>query len=376
MAAETEVDLECLVLETLDGVRPLTLHYQPIVDLRMGVAAGYEVLARFSGPPDLTPDRWFSGADRFGLRERLETLATTLALRARTHLPSNCFLTVNLGPMFLVSDAFDQLLRANPFLGGLVFEITEQDSISDYVTAQRRVQRIRKCGGSVAIDDTGAGYASLQHVLELRPDFVKLDRTFVADCANDPAKSVLIEMLGGAAGRLNAWVIAEGVETRAELEELIRIGAPLAQGFLLGRPAPAMMPVDAGITAAIRGRSTLVRTADQLQRCLELCPALNSPAQAMLALESAPVGECRILLDKWSRPEALFEHHPLAGLREIPFPLRVNVSTPALEVLDRMLTRSPATRFDPVVVTDENGGCLGILRLDALMRELTARRSG
>ncbi len=81
-----------------------------------------------------------------------------------------------------------------------------------------------------AVDDAGSGYSSLQHIMEMRPNFIKLDRNFITNCDSDPAKSVLIEMLGKAANRLDAWIIAEGIETKEELAELIRLGVPLVQG--------------------------------------------------------------------------------------------------------------------------------------------------
>ena len=86
----------------------------------------------------------------------------------------------------------------------------------------------------IAVDDTGAGYAGLHHLISVRPEIIKLDRTLVAGIDTDRPRRALVEMFGSFANRFDAWVLAEGVETAAELATLRRIGVPLAQGFLLG----------------------------------------------------------------------------------------------------------------------------------------------
>jgi hypothetical protein len=128
--------------------------------------------------------------------------------------------------------------------------------LADYPTLVAAVAELRLRDAKLAVDDAGTGYAGLQHLMVLRPDLVKLDRALVAGCDRDPAKAALIEMLGRFTGQLDAWVLAEGVERTAELESLIRLRVPLAQGYLLGRPAEPWATLPGELAATIRDRQT------------------------------------------------------------------------------------------------------------------------
>jgi EAL domain-containing protein (putative c-di-GMP-specific phosphodiesterase class I) len=156
--------------------------FQPIADLRRGTVAGYEVLARFPVRSGLPPDLCFQQAAKLGRRLQLEDLCARSALESRPALFTNHFLTINVSPGYLLSECWQTLLRGAGDLAGVIFEITEEDSIADYATTRDRIEQIRTQGGMVAIDDAGAGYASLKHILELRPNFIKLDRMFIRNC--------------------------------------------------------------------------------------------------------------------------------------------------------------------------------------------------
>ena len=138
----------------------------------------------------------------------------------------------------------------------MVVELTEHRPVADHPTLVAAVAELRLRDAKLAVDDAGAGYAGLQHLMLLRPDLVKLDRALVAGCDRDPAKAALIEMLGRFTGQLDAWVLAEGVERMAELESLIRLPVPLAQGYLLGRPAEPWAALPDGLAGAIPDRQT------------------------------------------------------------------------------------------------------------------------
>jgi EAL domain-containing protein (putative c-di-GMP-specific phosphodiesterase class I) len=157
----------------------------------------------------------------------LETQLVEIGVAARDRLPANTFLSVNVSPEALLSsDVQDALASAEGGLGRLVIEVTEQSRVEDYAELARALARSRAAGAAVAVDDTGAGYASLAHVMRLRPEFVKLDRGLVADADLDPAKLALIEAVGAFAARLDAWIVAEGIERRAEQELLIGLVVP------------------------------------------------------------------------------------------------------------------------------------------------------
>src|SRR4051812_27454101 len=228
------------VLSEPELVRPV---FQPIVDLERGVACGYEMLARFVSPIKAAPPAWLDQAARRGLANRLEGMLIEIGLEAMSWVPDNCFLTINVSPDALASDDVAQLLASRTSLEGLVIEVTEQAVVEDYTQLEYVLRSLRAAGAAIAVDDAGAGYASLHHIVALRPQFVKLDRSLVADLDRDEAKLAVIESLGTFSSRIDAWVVAEGVERSEEVSALQRLRVPLAQGFWLGMPAPAMEPV-------------------------------------------------------------------------------------------------------------------------------------
>ena len=230
----------------------------------------------------------FEAASRHDRRPDLEYMVVKEAVKARRLLPQNCFLSVNVGPAFLLSDRFDELLSEIVSLAGVIVEITEEDVIDDYSVVHRKLTLIREKGGLVAVDDAGSGYASLKHVMEIRPNFIKLDRCFVSGCDTDPAKGVLIGMLGNAANRLDAWVVAEGVETLSELDELIRLGVPLAQGFFLARPLPAMRLLDDDKRDVLHARAGALSAHTGIQRSVEGAIVCANRAEAIEQLHKQP----------------------------------------------------------------------------------------
>ena len=119
----------------------------------------------------------------------------------------------------------------------VVLEITEHAEIADYIAFRAAVTAL---GSKVrlAVDDAGAGFASLRHILELRPDFVKLDQSLVAGVDGDEARRAMIVGLHHFASATACRLIAEGIETSGERKVLHALGIPLGQGYLLGRPAP------------------------------------------------------------------------------------------------------------------------------------------
>lgn len=226
----------------LDG-RRRTLVLQPIVDLATGAVAGHEALSRFTDPAGAPrpPDRVFADAADLGLGVELEQAAAADALALLPHLPTGQYLSVNLSAAALLHPATHDLLAGaldpdHP--RRLVVELTEHDQVRDYPTLMTALAGLRARGLLLAIDDTGAGYASLQHLTRLRPDVIKLDIAFVRAVHTDPARRAIARAVIGLSHELGATCVAEGVEDAAELAELRRLGATHAQGFHLARPAP------------------------------------------------------------------------------------------------------------------------------------------
>jgi PAS domain S-box-containing protein len=216
----------------------LKIVLQPIVDLERNEIAGMEALARFAAEPYRTPDVCFGEAWKVGLGVDLELRAVEAACRRLPDMPGRAYLSVNLSAQTILDERLHRLLAG---LGSeaarLVIEVTEHAAVDDYDILAETMQRVRATGARLAVDDAGAGYASMQHILRLRPDIVKLDRSIIADSDQDPARRALIGAMSNFGASLGVTVVAEGVETTAELAVLTEEGLHHAQGYLLSKPA-------------------------------------------------------------------------------------------------------------------------------------------
>ena len=211
--------------------------FQPIVDLHNRSVVGYEALTRFTdGTP---PDVMFGMADRAGIGLELETATLAAALDAAVVLPPRAYLSLNVSPALIVSDALAPLLAGceRP----ITLEVTEHVVVEDYAELRAALTAL---GPDVrlAVDDAGSGYASLRHILELAPDYVKLDLGFVRGIDTDPARQALIAGMAYFAVKRKIRLVAEGIETTAQLETLRDLAIPYGQGYLLGRPQDGRGP--------------------------------------------------------------------------------------------------------------------------------------
>ncbi len=232
----------------------LSSAFQPIVDVARGVAVGYEALARFDHQSEHHPAAWFAAAHEHGRRPELEAAALRSGLGAREALPPNCFLSINLSPDLLTHERVRAVWQEHRDLTGVVVELTERAPIESYNALADDLAALRGAGAVLAVDDAGAGYAGLLHLLKLRPSIIKLDRQLVCDLDLDEAKRALIEMLGTFCGRIDASLLAEGIEREGELAAVATLGVPLAQGYLLGRPGPPWPVVDPDVALRLLAR--------------------------------------------------------------------------------------------------------------------------
>ena len=217
------------------AIRPV---FQPIVRLTDLEPIGYEGLARFPHADGLTPappDVTLAAAGEVGMRTDLE-VACWAAMAAVGSPPAGRLLFVNISPDALPAPGL--LALADRLPSRLVIEITEQRHVSDYGELREHLAPWIARGAQLAIDDTGAGYASLEHVVELRPDFLKLSRALVADIDHDANRQALLRALLAFAREVGAVIVAEGVERREELEVLREAEVDFAQGWLFGKPGP------------------------------------------------------------------------------------------------------------------------------------------
>lgn len=212
--------------------------YQPIMELCGGRIVGFECLTRFEEVPYRSPDRWFRDAADVGLGVALEQQTFKAALRECADLPASAFIALNVSPDAITSRWISAVLKAvNP--ARVVLELTEHAPVTDYVALHAALNPLRERGVRLAIDDVGAGYANLQHILELRPDILKLDVSLTRDVDICPARTTLMGGLVHFAQTLGSEVLAEGVETPDQLRALKALGIDMVQGYLLGRPEEA-----------------------------------------------------------------------------------------------------------------------------------------
>ncbi|MBX0357090.1 EAL domain-containing protein [Halobacillus sp. Nhm2S1] len=222
----------------------LFIHYQPIVDLHKDNVIGFEALTRF--PPNASfksPVELFQLAAQTNRLFQLEKHTRKLAIDSITpYLQKDQQLWVNLTPNVVHDDSFTpgfthtvlQNTKVNP--AQIVFEITEHSAISDFQSFRKLLEHYREQGFKVAIDDVGAGYSSMQMISELKPDYLKIDRSLITHIDQLREKQYMVEALQHIGKKLGAGIIAEGVETEGECHHLIQMGVSLMQGYYFGKP--------------------------------------------------------------------------------------------------------------------------------------------
>jgi EAL domain-containing protein (putative c-di-GMP-specific phosphodiesterase class I)/DNA-binding NarL/FixJ family response regulator len=212
--------------------------FQPILELDGGRLVGLEALARFEAEGEPWPvERWFAEAADQGLGTALELTCIRRALTALTLLPAEAFLSLNVSHRTAESiDLHEVLEQAGA--SRIVIEITEHEAVEDYERLRTALQRLRGGGTRVAIDDAGAGFASLRHILLIAPEIIKIDVSLTRSIDSDPRRRALAAALISFGEEMAIEVVAEGIETGEEKAALRALGVRLGQGYYLGRPAP------------------------------------------------------------------------------------------------------------------------------------------
>ena len=225
-------------LITGDG---LTIAFQPIFGLERRNVVGLEALARFPGRAHRSPSAWLAEAEMMGLRIELELTALRATLARLESINERTFLAINLSPETAASPLLTDEFRNVP-VERVVVEITEQSPIDDYEPLKEAMAPLRERGLRLAIDDAGAGFASLRHIVRLEPDFIKLDIALTRDVETDRWQRALAAALIAFGAETDVAIIAEGIETKAQLRTLQRLGISFGQGFYLAAPAPLPRP--------------------------------------------------------------------------------------------------------------------------------------
>lgn len=368
-AAPPQIDWSRLLDRVISGTG-IEVHLQPIVDISQRTIAGYESLARFESDPRLPPDQWFAAARAFEVVPELELAVLRRSLVIRQDLPPGCFLSVNVEPDALVDRRIAELLLNQRSLRGLVLELTEHVDASDISGLSSLIADLRSLGAKVAVDDAGSGYSGLQRILELQPDYLKLDRSLVMDLDRNDANSALVEMFAGFASRIDAWLIAEGVERPGELERLRRLHVPLVQGYLLARPAAGFLGISATGQAVLAATTVIDDEESTIRSILETAAWVieHELDEAGRILAQRSDLDVVVVIDADRRPVGCVDRSTARG--EMGPIWRAWAGTPLHEFARRIVTRPADGRFSPTVCCDAAGRFLGVVRLERLLFEL------
>ncbi|MCH6484297.1 EAL domain-containing protein [Pseudoxanthomonas sp. LH2527] len=209
--------------------------YQPIYRSSTRRIVGVECLSRFDLEPRRTPDVWFAEAREIGLGVRLELNAILSALDGLRGVAGDFYVALNVSPQTLISGGIDGYIDdIDP--RRVVLEITEHSLVDDYGLLNERLGPLREAGVRIAVDDAGAGYASMRHVLAIHPDIIKLDLSLTRGIDSDSPRRALAAALIEFARQTQSRVVAEGVESASELAALQALGVDDVQGYHLARP--------------------------------------------------------------------------------------------------------------------------------------------
>ena len=373
--------------------------FQPIVSLADGSVFGYEALSR--GPIGTrleSADALFSTAAERGVAAQLERICRFRAIANASAIPPGCYLFLNISPRVfeerneaLSRDVVDQNRLAQE---RIVLEITEKQAIEDFDLFKRTLLHYNRQGFKVAIDDAGAGHNSLRAVTEVRPHFIKLDIALVRDIDRDRAKHALVSAIIIFARRIDAKVLAEGIETVEELATLIEIGVEYGQGFLLARPSSVFAEPKAEIAAFIRERASASRSAPAPKRMTVSAVTRRAPALAPSAytmevmeifdrnpdLDSVVLTDAGASVGLVSRTKlyerlshqfgfSIYARRPARLVMDDSY-LAVDVNDSIDDVARKVVHRRRSEMYDEIVVL-ENGAYSGVVSVRDLLHTMT-----
>jgi EAL domain-containing protein (putative c-di-GMP-specific phosphodiesterase class I) len=241
-----------------DAITARAFHpvFQSIVDLETGETMGYEALTRFDSGQ--RPDLCFADAWSAGLGPELELATLEAAVAAGKELPAGTWLDLNASPRLLADPRREILWSADR---ALVLEITEHELIGDYDALRAAVRELGR-DIRLAVDDAGAGVANFGHIIDLRPDFVKLDISLVRRVNANIGRQAMVVGMRHFSRTAGCRLIAEGIETEDEARTLRALGVEFGQGYLYGHPGPAADWTAARAAASEPGQLALPHAPD------------------------------------------------------------------------------------------------------------------
>lgn len=392
-------------LKRIIGQRLLTAVFQPIISMAQGEIIGYEGLIR--GPADSplhTPFSLFRAASEHGLSVEIERLARQIVLEsfARLALPGKLFLNVSPECLLRRNAKHGETLSYIQQLGlrpdRVIIELTESQPTYDYKLLRDAVMHYRAMGFEIAIDDLGEGFSSLRLWSELRPEYVKIDMHFIQGINQDPVKLQFVRSIQQIAENAGSRVIAEGIETEAEMLLIKDLGIAYGQGYHIARPNidPAVaLPAEAARSLVRKGISVYPQKGSSSQKTvsalklLRAWPAVapdtindvvygmfigNPELQAVPVVENGlPVGliNRHRFIDRFARP---FQRELLgkkACNRLMDFsPLMVEMDM-SIQAVSQILVEADRHHLSNGFIITDRGKYLGMGTAHDLMREIT-----
>ncbi len=389
-------------LQNLLASRSLTPLFQPIVAVENPAILGYEALIR--GPeqsPLHMPDRLFAVAQTAGLLASLEFACREAACESfvRLQLPGKLFL--NMSPRSFIDPHYrdgvtrEILQRVGLNAERVVFELTESQPVDEFDVLRAASDHFKRQGFVVALDDLGAGYAGLRVWSELRPDYVKIDRHFIKGIDTDAVKREFVRAMLDIAHRIGNKVIAEGIETDAELSTLMALGVEYVQGYFIARPVadpmrklpPDFLPVQ--FQRRPRHQDVFRRTVREIMVDAETVAPYTLAEQVVklfradVRLSGIPVVAGNQPVGMVSRVELLniFAHryaHELYANKPItdfisPLSIQVDINAELKEV-GQLITEDPQQNLSIDFIVCEAGSYRGVGKVRSLLRCITEEK--
>jgi diguanylate cyclase (GGDEF)-like protein len=377
----------------------ITTVYQPIVSLINGSIIGYEALSR--GPEDSilhSPDKLFETANVYNRTWDLELLCRVKAIERSSNLEPDKFLFINVDPHIFKDEKFKKgftkefLAKHNMSPESIIFEITEKTCVEDYKSFKAALNNYVEQGYKIAIDDTGSGYSGLKMLSETKPHYVKIDMDLVRNIHEDTFKQSLIECFVKLSEVTNMKLIAEGIETEAELSTLIKLGVYAGQGYFLSRPAGTFLDVSTSVKDFIKKRNRVKRNHSSITSLSNNIGEIVRPDETFSVSTSCETikkyfdnneeitGACIInngfpvgLVMKHSLDSALatmygvsvFSRRPISLVMDTS-PLIVDYYTCVSDVSKEAMSRKADNTYDYIIVT-KNNKYYGIVTIKSLL---------
>ncbi|WP_375484540.1 EAL domain-containing protein [uncultured Jatrophihabitans sp.] len=349
-------------MDTVDTLEPTCrIAYLPILDVARGVAAGYQAVVQSDAG-------MLERADRSPeAKAEVTAAAARTALEAFATLPPNTFISIPTPFPVLADPRVREVLTRHGSLAGIILDIVEF-SAAQLDTAAGALAAYRDAGALLAVGGQEAAQPELTSIVRLKPAVVRLGRAWVRGVDRSEAKRSAIEVTGRLASQLDAWILAEGVSTSAELRALAGLDVPLAQGSFIGEPQQFWPDIELKARTALP--ACTMPTDGVLRELLQRAYTATNLEAARSVLPETTGFDVLVVLDDHSRPVALLEQDVVGEWVTSPV-LAVNIDTPVADAVERAMARPRDVRFTPLACTDHAGRFLGVLRIERLMSHLT-----